>query len=272
MAPDAGGFRLEKTYLDVVSPEGDVAIAYDLSLRWGRLRLAAASVSVSRRTGEDRSRTAIGTTAVREAAGGGWTFASSRLAALGRWDGGRAGPTVTLPADGPVRWTPVAMAVAAEVTVAGRRVEGLGYVERLELGIEPWRLPMGILRWGRFIADGGESSATWISWRDAADRRSTLELAIVDGERAEDSEATARRVTWRGGSLEIDAVRTLRDAPLAQGPAALVARFLPGMPGRFLRAHERKRLARGTLRRGPHAMPVAGFVIDEEVRFPTVGR
>lgn len=272
MAPDAGGFRLEKTYLDVVSPEGDVAIAYDVAMTWGRLRLAAASALVSRRDGEETSRTAVGTRAVRETAGGGWTFASSRLAALGRWDEGLRGRDVSLPAEGPVLWTPLATAVGAEITVAGRRVEGLGYVERLELGIEPWRLPMGILRWGRFIADDGSASATWISWRDAADRRSTLELAIVDGERAEDPEASPRRVTWRGGSLEIDPVRTLRDAPLAQGPAALVARFLPGLPGRFLRAHERKRLARGTLRRGPNATPVAGLVIDEEVRFPTVGR
>jgi len=272
MATPAGDFRVEKTYLDVVSPEGDVAIAYDLAVRWGRLRLAAGSVLFAPRGAAPVARTAIGARPLRAASAGGWTFASSRLGALGRWEEGRRSTAArTLHEEGSrsVRWTSLATSVAAEFSFGGRRLEGLGYVERLELDLEPWRLPLGILRWGRFIADAGDADATWISWRDAADRRSSLELAIVDGEPVEDPEASPRRVAWRGGSVEVDRGRPLRDAPLASGPVALVARVLPGLPGRWLRAHETKWLSRG-MRLGAAAMPRAGWIVHEEVRFPPV--
>jgi hypothetical protein len=45
----------------------------------------------------------------------------------------------------------------------GRTYEGFGYSETLLSGIKPWNLPIGELRWGRFLSDS--YTLIWIYWK-----------------------------------------------------------------------------------------------------------
>jgi|SRR5437588_3507654 len=52
-------------------------------------------------------------------------------------------------------------------------IQGLGYVERLEMTVAPWNLPLEGLRWGRFLSDSG--SVVWIDWQGEYVRKIVLE-------------------------------------------------------------------------------------------------
>lgn len=51
----------------------------------------------------------------------------------------------------------------AEIIYNGNKYKGYGYAETLVSFIKPWDLPIGELRWGRFLSDS--DTLIWISWK-----------------------------------------------------------------------------------------------------------
>jgi len=51
----------------------------------------------------------------------------------------------------------------AEVIYDGNNYKGYGYAETLVSSIKPWNLPIGELRWGRYLSDS--DTLIWISWK-----------------------------------------------------------------------------------------------------------
>lgn len=268
------GLSIEKTYLDVVSPTGDACIAYALELRWGVLRLAAASTLVAFADADPRVRTRIAARPFTHEAAE-IRFRSRALGIDGRWQAGDAPVFATnlgagLGADllHGVRWACIAPSVEAAVDVGRRRIAGRGYAERLVLEVAPWELPIDILRWGRFAS--GPRSVVWIAWERAGRAHPDVVLVLVDGVPVEALEIGERRVAWRGGALAIDAGRVLRDEPLARGPVAAVAALVPGLPRGYLGSRETKWLARGRFEDravDPGSSCAEGWVVHEAVRF-----
>jgi hypothetical protein len=150
------------------------------------------------------------------------------------------------------------------VLADGTAVEGLGYVERLDMTLPPWRLPIRELRWGRFLADG--VGVVWIEWRGSR----PLALVVVDGSVVDGAEVGDDAVAWRAGRLELEPGAVLREGTLATTALARVAPVRWLAPRAVRELHESKRLRRGRMVGGDG--PVAtGWAIDELVRFGRPG-
>ncbi|MBL0928275.1 MAG: hypothetical protein IBJ11_11600 [Phycisphaerales bacterium] len=261
--------RIEKVYLDVVSERGDAAVVYAMDLWWGPLRLAAASILLAPADERAAAHTWLGERPVREGPSE-IGFESARAGVVGRWAVvGRVPGEFLLYEEGEraVRWACLAPAADAALSWQGRTVMGRGYAERLTMTIEPWRLPIDLLRWGRYA--GPDASVVWISWHSDDRPDPTRRVLLVDGEEVAMSGSDDQGVWWDRGRLMLEPVRTLRDQPLAGGPVAAVARLVPGLPVAFLRSHETKWLSRAVLA-GRSGAVTEGFALHEAVRFAPV--
>jgi hypothetical protein len=165
-------FSMTKWYLDVVTNEGGVAIAYWAEVRWQHLRQPLCGLLL---------RPAGGTAKP-------WRFSGRRVAppvledGRLRWSAPPLGLSVELerlepgfphrllhsPA-GVVDWSCELPRAAVRLRARDIVLEGIGYAERLELSLLPWRIPAEEIRWGRFLAEG--TSVTWIEWRGECPQR-----------------------------------------------------------------------------------------------------
>ena len=103
--------------------------------------------------------------------------------------------------EGAVDWQCEACPLRLEITLPeGRSLSGLGYAERLTLGLAPWALPIDELRWGRWIADTGDSSMVWIDWRGSH----PLTVVFVDGSRRRRGRQRRPHRRWRPGTRAVE--------------------------------------------------------------------
>lgn len=164
-------FRLEKLYLDCVSPQGNVFIGYAARLRYGLFRLNYGAVIT--KSGElpdtQRQTFRFGELTASESV---VEWDNPALRVRGSWTTRSRIPRTDLldGPDGGIEWECLGGSCAAEVLLDGAVISGSGYAERLVMTIPPWKLPFRELRWGRFIGDAPEDQITWIDMRDGLDR------------------------------------------------------------------------------------------------------
>ncbi|CAF1263740.1 unnamed protein product [Adineta steineri] len=65
-------------------------------------------------------------------------------------------------ADGYILWECFIPVGLAQINVNNKINKGLGYVEKLTMTIKPWRMPIDILGWGRFLYEN--QYIIWIRW------------------------------------------------------------------------------------------------------------
>jgi hypothetical protein len=253
-------FVLRKWYLDVVADDGATAIAYRAALRWGLIRARYASVLSCGAGGPVESSTTWRGVDRPDRGRGVVTWSAPPIALLGRWlcvDPEHEQMLLDSPS-GLVRWTCLAPRARATVRVNGRQITGWGYVERLDLTIRPWQLPLDELLWGRF--GSGDGGVVWIRWRGQEPRT----IILFNGAPVE-GEITDEAVRWDGGELHLDPGRTLRRGRLGStvlSAAPLLRRLAPRMI-RNLREH--KILSRAELRTRDGTG--TGWAIHEVVTF-----
>lgn len=241
-------FMLDKWYLDVVTPRGEVAILYAARLRWGAVRVSYASALEDCRDGAHReSQTVRGVQPPRRDDGAlGWR--NHALDVEGRWqpDALAIRSTLASTADGAIHWSCHAPRARASVRLGTSTHNGLGYVERLRLTIKPWTLSFNALRWGRHLSD--RHALVWIDWR-GAERRSWVWL---DGEAQPDAVVTDTGVSGLAGGAEL-CLRDGRDV-VDRDVLASVADLLPArvrqLAGPLGTMHEHKRVARSVIVKG----------------------
>lgn len=255
-------FRLSKWYMDCVASDGSAVVAYWARLTWGlvRLRYAAALVSRDGTVGE------AGTLDAGKEPGptaGGLAWRCRRLRIEGRWQALDQPVRRTLLASdkGYVDWHCLLPRARGRVVLAdGVAVEGLGYVERLEMTLRPWDLPIRELRWGRFLSEG--TGVVWIEWRGPR----PLVLLSVNGADQAEVDVGDREVAWRAGRLELEPGSVLRDGALGATALGRVALLKFLTPRAVREVHESKWLRRGRLV-GDDGRVETGWAIDEVVRF-----
>jgi len=246
-------FRLVKWYGDVTTEDGDAVIAYAATLE-APLEL---EYSACLESGEHaRSRSTLERSAIAEHRGA-WSWKAPHLeaqfhplqrsAAIDLLDEGSAGA---------VRWHAVAPLCETRMTVGDRTLEGLGYLERLELTVPPWNLPLERLVWGRFVHP--RAGLVWIEWQGPH----ALQVILQDGERV-DGAIAPDHIRTSGMELQIGTRRVIREGTLGRIALAAVSVLSRVAPLGFLRTVERKTLSRGRLRRGGELLE--GWVIDEVV-------
>jgi hypothetical protein len=252
--------------MDCVAADGTAVIAYWARLTWGLVRVVYASTLV-RQGGQ--------LTEIATLHGGpepicdshGITWHCDRLRASGHWNAltGPVSRTLLESNEGSILWHCLVPRASGRVVLTRYGVvEGLGYVERLDMTLRPWKLPIQELRWGRIVT--GNSGAVWIAWQGPR----PLTLALVNGCDVATPEIGESGLTWQGGRLDLEAGSLLREGPLGTsvlGHIPLVARVTPR---RLYDTFERKDLRRGTLH-GVDGRVESGWAIDEIVRFAGEG-
>lgn len=251
--------------MDCVTDEGEVIIAYAARLRWRSISLHYASI-LTRSPGKDaHTETSMRKTDEPVIDGDALTWSAPALSVSGRWSSLAAPSSSTIfdAPEGKVEWRCLGARADAEITLGDRVVRGRGYAEHLVMSVEPWRMPIDSLRWGRFV--GERSSLVWIDWRGAHEKH----VALLDGEDIGRVAIDERSVIGEGVRLDIDEGGSLRKGDI--GTTALAR--VPGLdrfPIRILDVDEQKWCARATLEDGRGRDE--GWVIHEVVRWPEAKR
>jgi len=256
-------FRLEKWYLDAVADDGTTEIGYAARLAMGPLALTLAS-RLSCAPGEPpRTRTHLVGASLPRLVGRTVTWRCPRGPA-GTWTARQLGGEHVLldGREGALRWSCLFPAAAVELGRPGEPpLAALGYVERLDLTLPPWRLPLRELRWGRFVAP--TTSMVWIEWRGPQ----PLTLVLRDGQPASDARVGDDGVSAVGAQLAWCPGEVLRDGELGTTVLRAVPVLRRALPAALLGTHETKWRRRGTLT-GPQGARAEGWVIHELVTFP----
>ncbi len=256
-------FRLAKWYLDCTTPRGDAVITYCARLTWAGLAFDYASLLESRLDSAVRIDTSLRAIAPPRHDGALVTWEAGPLGLKGQWTALKAPVEATFfeSDEGRVAWTCHQPLARACVTTPGGTWEGLGYVEHLEVGFAPWRLPIDELHWGRFLSP--TTMLVWVDWRGPHQRR----LVILNGAEVPEAAVDERGVTAEGLRLTFQDSRVLRRGAIGKTALALVPNLAAVFPARILATEEAKWCSRGVLER--HGERVEGQVIHEVVRWPT---
>ncbi len=258
------GFRLQKFYMDVVTPEGACAIAYWRKLNFGPLHRSYSAILALPllRPPVERQAWSGAPPSVR---GEVCDWNSRRVGAVGRWTDVRplAHRTLLDSSAGKITWQVLQDGGDACIGLSGgARYAGVGYVESLTLDILPWRLPFAELRWGRFISSNASESLIWIDWRRGMKRR----WVLLNGKRVRCHSLSESAVEGDGFEMQLAPGRVIRDERIA---TSVLGDFLPAvLPGvRSMRdAREIKWISRAMLDR-PGQSPVSGWALHEVVRW-----
>jgi len=260
------GLTLKKWYLDLVTDDGRVRIAYVAELELGPLHLGYESLLRASSEAPAKSVTLFHSSAEPTVDDDSLSWHSEALSVAGRWQFASAPlrRNVLCTPSGNVEWH--CLAPSARVTLIDGKdsLSGLGYAECLTVTIPPWRLPIDELHWGRFVAE--DSALVWIDWRGPHAFRSV----VLDGEELANARVSSEGVfdETRGVALDLSERMVLRAGALGgTALARLPWRLKRSLPAKALSIDERKWRARGTLRREGRA-PVTGWVIHEVVTWP----
>ncbi len=265
---ETSNFLLSKWYMDCVSDEGDVFIAYAASLRWKALKINYSSTLRRQHDAQTEANTSLKRYCAPEVSGDSIHWSSKALGVEGKWTA-LAQPierTIFESDAGRVEWRCLHPRATAEVSTRNRhQLKGLGYVECLTMSIPPWRLPIDELRWGRFLSNN--DALVWIDWRGA----SNVRLVFLNGVQIESAEVTEREVVLKQEKviLALDEDQLLREGPLIKTALSMIPGIQKLIPLRSLNAYERKWRSRGIL--SCHENVSAGWTIHEIVRWPNAG-
>jgi len=257
-------FELSKWYLDAVGEDGEVFIGYRAALRWRRLQ---ASYAAALTGGAHETRTASSVRSEEEPVlrMGSLAWEAPALELQGTWTGNAPALLRTLYEcpGGSVVWACLFPRAEAGVRIGARNIRGLGYAERLEMTLPPWRLPLETLRWGRFLSP--DRFVVWIDWQ-APERSRTW--VFVDGQEEREARVSEEEISFEGGRLRLPQAGRLQ---LRDGRLSHLLRSLSLPLSLLCRAraiHETKWRTRGILECAG-APAVEGWAIHEVVRFRT---
>jgi|GEM_PF-360192 len=264
MMIDDPDFLFTKWYLDCVTENGDTFLGYSSSLRWGKIHLHFASTLLFQaERATQRIRMTRRETAPADSPEG-LVWDCRPLGVKGVWRC-RSIPIaqILLSSDaGEIHWVCVQPGSNVELHVANKlHFSGLGYVERLEMTIKPWQLPIAQLRWGRYISDKDE--IVWIEWQGKKPRVNVFHNSVA----ASDVHVSDDEIVFGDGlRLELTCKQILREGRV--GPTLLsgLPLLAKTLPLKMLRTYECKWRSRGVFRSGSNILN-QGWVIHEVVRF-----
>jgi hypothetical protein len=164
--------------------------------------------------------------------------------------------------EGVVRWRCLQPRSRATVNLAcGKVVKGLGYLERLDMTLAPWKLPIQELRWGRFLSD--RESLVWIDWRGSHACRIVLQNGIL----VHATGVGENEITLNGNScLRLAEGDVLRKGALGETALAIIPGLKRLFPSKILSVQECKWRSRAELWSADSQS--SGWAIHEVVTWP----
>jgi hypothetical protein len=258
-------FHLSKWYLDCIAANGDAFIGYAATLRWKSFSIHYSSVLSCTEHSGTSSQMSLKKDNDPSCAGCGIDWSSNSLNLNGSW------VSLSKPIErrlyespeGILQWSCMQPKARSSVSFGrNEHLEGLGYVEHLELTVRPWMLPISELHWGRFLSD--RDALVWIEWRGSK----PLSLAVWNDRIMDQPVITEQGISFNQGetSLSLTERKELRKGPLLSTALSMIPGIEVIFPRKILHSHECKWRSRGLLNSG-HSQPDVGWAIHEIVRF-----
>jgi hypothetical protein len=259
-------FSLSKWYLDCVTDEGETFVGYSASLRWKALSLEYSSILIRRTTGEIITRSALHGGKHPEVTGDLVLWNCPSLKLKGEWSA-RQQPisrTVFGSSEGQLNWSCLQPHAEAEISVRDLGMfRGLGYVDYLDLPVQPWKLPLDELRWGRYLSE--TDSIIWMDFKGPSPET----IVFHNGALCEGAHVTDREIGLgqHRPNLAFEETRVLREGILASTVLSAIPGINTLLPARMLNTEECKWRSRGVLRNADSILS-SGWTIHEVVRWP----
>lgn len=236
--------RVEKWYLDCVTPDGAGLIGYAVRIGWGPFAVKCAETLQWTDIAQfPQQRIALGGP-LPVAGAERIVWRCPALRASGTWvplAPGLGAMVLHEDATGRIEWNCLCPAAQVQAFAADRPCEGLGYAEQLILTVPAGALPFHELRWGRFVGAG--VNCVWIRWRQPAERCWCFHNgAPVGAEMRDDGQ-----LVWPGHRLELEPGSTLRHGRLADTAFAHAKWLQRFLPSRVAGIQETKWCSRGVL-------------------------
>ena len=157
-------FSVCKWYADLIDDHtGDVTIVYLGEVRWRFIKVSFTNILQFL----DRCRLISRSSFSRHEPPrfDGRSFHVDALGLHGQWQSNSPCIAETLFANehGFILWECVMPSASGRLEFDTRVHQGSGYIERLTITLKPWRLPIDILQWGRFLSSS--HSIAWIRWQ-----------------------------------------------------------------------------------------------------------
>lgn len=256
-------FQLRKWYADCVSDDGEIIIAYVADLNWFGLELQYASLLNTSPAGKTNSTSSILNIPSPEISASRFEWRSSGMNFSGAWNSRQPAIQSSLyesPA-GSIHWECLQPLSEAALVLHGRQISGLGYVERLDMTLPPWKMPIDKLNWGRFLA--ANRSVVWIDWLGEHPLRNVW----IDGVETAAEVSDFRLDFSSGSSLTLQKDAVIRDGVIGETVLNVIPKWLGPLPGRLLGIHEQKWRSQGKFLT-PNQNTVEGWAIHEVVQWP----
>ena len=162
-------FSLSKWYLDCLGEDGNTFIGYSTLLHWRPLTLHYTSVLNNDKKSGTYTETSLRENSLPRIDGSCIHWSSQSVDIEGTWQALSSPIQQELyrTSDGAINC--VFLQPNAKVDVRSRKrdhLRGRGYVERIEITMKPWQLPIEELRWGRILSE--KDTIVWIDWRGPA--------------------------------------------------------------------------------------------------------
>ncbi|MFC2124608.1 hypothetical protein ACFLU5_07330 [Bacteroidota bacterium] len=262
------GFYLNKWFLDCVSDEGEAMIFYAAILKWRGWEVPYTSMLYYDQATGVTHRSRFHKIHLPEKNDRSLYWNDLRFGIAGKWEA-LASPIqarIFESDEGYVDWNCFQPASNVHLKIKDRVINGKGYAEQLVLTVEPWKLPMKELRWGRYGSQ--EDRMVWIELKDEGKQQ----WLWYNGEKIENANIGEDQITIsaKGISLELDRSVVLESERKIQQVVKNLIRYLPGfnssMPLRFLMADEFKWFDHGIMRKEGEVVG-KGWAIHEFVDF-----
>ena len=257
-------FHLTKWYLDCVSDDGDLFIGYTASFRLGLITLPLAG-ALRRRKGKLVSTTSVDWRRQRPIRK--WESLDWRNRAIGvsgTWSPMAQAIDLLLlrTKDGSVRWTGVQPMSSVSLDPGdGDRMRGIGYAERVEMTLPPWKLGLSCLSWGRFLSPSVQ--VIWIEW----DGKFACRKILLNGSVLDDAECTDCQIRLgKYGVLSLEPGEALRSGVIDETVLVKIPLARKLLPSSVRTIKETKWICRGRLVH-TDVPESTGWVIHERVSF-----
>jgi len=234
-------FHLNKWYLDTIDEKGDAVIFYIAHLRWKRLNLHYYN-RLSYTAGKGvKSKIMFKQVPLPEWTG--TTLQWRNAAEVVAWQA-EAPPIREMllhTEAGHIEWNCLLPQARTTLVTADGEIQGLGYAERLDMTLLPWKFAIEELYWGRFLS--GEHNITWIEWRGPVPKFHVF----YNGKRYDSGVVAEDEVSFEGFRLIFSEVQVLRKGSLWRTLFSGFSWFRQLFPLKILLTNECKWRSKGTL-------------------------
>ncbi len=262
-------FSVSKWFMDCVSEEGTCIIAYAAEMRKKGIVIPYKSLLISEPGKEAVIKTKFKTSKWPQLKGECIQWDDESLGIKGHWKqkGSSLKSRLYDSEKGKLDWHCYQSSSSANIGLNNQLdLKGYGYIEHLSLTIEPWKLKIKKLRWGRFISDN--INLVWIDFTGAQAQRWVWHNGdYVVASVLNDEEIIIPTMELK---LKLKLERILERGhkmlKVARGILQFISGFNKQIPDLFLKTNETKWLSKGTLYHQEKVIS-EGWAIHELVDF-----